>query len=112
MSLHILTLPFSILGKTEEAKTSLKWLWGDDVRSELTALKWTVDGEKMEPSNFTDVLRWNNLKPVLVAVGLMFCQQFCGVNAAIFYTADIFRSTNTTMDPLLCNVIIGSVMVL
>ena len=39
------------------------------------------------------------LKPFLIAMALMFFQQFSGVNAIMFYTQTIFEKAGTKLDP-------------
>lgn len=55
-------------------------------------------------------------KPVLrtmaVAYGLMFAQQFSGINAIIFYCETIFRQTGVDLDSLLQMVIFAVVQVI
>ena len=38
-------------------------------------------------------------RPFLIAMGLMFFQQFNGINAIVFYTQKIFDQTGTSLDP-------------
>lgn len=48
-------------------------------------------------------------KPLIISLGLMFFQQFSGINAVIFYTAHIFELTGSSMDPTMCTIIVGVV---
>lgn len=54
-------------------------------------------------------------RPVLrtlgLAYGMMFAQQFSGINAVIFYGETIFKQTGVDMDPLLQVVIFAVVQV-
>ena len=81
-------------GKTKRARKSLQWLRGKntDITEELTAVeKAHVDSERNESqSSFNELFRGNNFKPLLISLGLMFFQQLSGINAVIFYAANIF----------------------
>ena len=48
-------------------------------------------------------------KPLSISMGLMFFQQFTGINAMVFYTVDIFESAGSTFDGRYATIIIGVV---
>jgi len=58
------------------------------------------------PSEFLKGSVW---KPLGVSMGLMFFQQFTGVNAMVFYTVDIFDAAGSTIDGRYATIIIGVV---
>ena len=86
----------------EEAKFALSWLRHatQGVEQELEELRNEVVTKSSEPVSSRDLFtRGVYLKPFSIAMGLMFFQQFNGVNAVIFYTQTIFDSTGISLDP-------------
>lgn len=51
----------------------------------------------------------SNRKAIWISIGLMFFQQFSGINAVIYYTKDIFKLAGSSIDDNLCTIIIGVV---
>lgn len=47
------------------------------------------------------------LKPLMIVLGLMFFNQFCGGNAFGFYAVMIFEHTGAGLDSHLCGVLVG-----
>ncbi|CAD1478514.1 unnamed protein product [Heterotrigona itama] len=78
-------------GKAKRARKSLQWLRGKgtDINDELSAVqKLHAESERnVSQGALMEVFKKNNLKPVLISLGLMFFQQLSGINAVIFYTA-------------------------
>ena len=105
----LLPIPFALLmiiipetprwyiskGKTKRARKALQWLRGKsaDISEELSIVeKMHVDSERQETQGaLRELLKINNLKPLLISLGLMFFQQMSGINAVIFYTVQIFE---------------------
>ncbi|XP_015587166.1 facilitated trehalose transporter Tret1 isoform X3 [Cephus cinctus] len=100
-------------GKTKKARQSLQWLRGknSDISEELTAVeKSHVDSERnASQSACVELFKGNNLKPLLISLGLMFFQQMSGINAIIFYTVEIFQNAGSTIDQNICTIIVGIV---
>lgn len=100
-------------GRDEQARKALQWLRGKqaDVEPELKGIiKSHTDSERQSSSNgLMQLLRRNNLKPLSVSLGLMFFQQFSGINAVIFYAEKIFIYAGSTLDGKLCAIILGIV---
>lgn len=100
-------------GRDEQARKALQWLRGKqaDVEPELKGIiKTHTDSERHASSNgLKQLLRRNNLKPLSISLGLMFFQQFSGINAVIFYTGKIFGWAGSTLDTNLCSIIVGVV---
>ena len=93
---------FVIFCRFEEAKSALSWLRHatKGVDQELEKLRSEVVTKSSEPFSSRDLFtRAVYLKPFSIAMGLMFFQQFNGVNAVIFYTQTIFDSTGISLDP-------------
>ena len=59
-----------------------------------------------------DLLKGYVWKPLGISMGIMFFQQFSGINAVIFYTVSIFESAGTHMDSHYETIIIGSVQLI
>lgn len=82
-------------GKTKMARKSLVWLRGKgtDVTDELNAIEKThVDSEKGDSQGaIFELFRGVYLRPLMICLGLMFFQQFSGINAVIFYTTNLFK---------------------
>lgn len=100
-------------GKDEQARKALQWLRGKqaDVEPELKGIiKTHTDSERHSSSNgLMQLLRRNNLKPLGISLGLMFFQQFSGINAVIFYAEKIFIYAGSTMEGSVCVIILGIV---
>lgn len=100
-------------GKEERAKRALQWLRGRkaDVEPELKGIiNSQADADRHATKNaLLELLRRNNLKPLAISLGLMFFQQFSGINAVIFYTVQIFNDAGSTIDGNVCSIIIGIV---
>ncbi|KAG5676724.1 hypothetical protein PVAND_006536 [Polypedilum vanderplanki] len=123
----ILPIPFMVLtllipetprwfvtrGREERARKALQWLRGKkaDVEPELKGIvKSHCEAERHASQNaIFDLMKRSNLKPLLIALGLMFFQQLSGINAVIFYTVSIFKDAGSTIDENLCTIIVGVV---
>ncbi|XP_077295891.1 facilitated trehalose transporter Tret1-like isoform X2 [Arctopsyche grandis] len=99
--------------KNAKAKRALIWLRGKDtnVNKELEEnIKAQEEMSKnSEDSSIFDLFRQENLRPVMILMGLMFFQQMSGINALIFYTVKIFKSSGSTIDENLSTIIVGVV---
>ena len=51
-------------------------------------------------------------KPMLIAVGLLFFQQFSGMNALQFYMADFFKDSGSSLKPSIAVIVVNTVMLL
>lgn len=82
-------------GKTKRARKSLQWLRGKgtDITDELSSVQklHTESERNVSQGAFMQLFKKNHLKPLFISLGLMFFQQFSGINAVIFYTVQIFR---------------------
>lgn len=60
--------------------------------------------EKYSPS---DLLKRWALTPMSLAVTLMMLQQLSGINAAVFNAVAIFESAGSTLDTLICAILLN-----
>lgn len=56
-----------------------------------------------------DLLSGAVMKPLGISLGIMFFQQFTGINAMVFYTVSIFKSAGSSIDDHYATIIIGVV---
>ncbi|XP_060807009.1 facilitated trehalose transporter Tret1-like [Amyelois transitella] len=109
--------PQYLLGKNRrrEAEAALRWLRGPDadLTTELDDMQKEIDAATRQRAGITSM--FTNRAPRIAFVcslGLMFFQQFSGVNAVIFYTNDIFRSAGSDIPPVIATIIVGVVQTL
>ncbi|KAF5294228.1 hypothetical protein FQA39_LY13476 [Lamprigera yunnana] len=93
-----------------KALDSLQWLRGSntDVKVEFFELV-SAQSEKSDRCCGATNGLLNNLKPLIIALGLMFFQQLSGITAVIYYTNDIFQMSESTIDKNLSTVVVGIV---
>lgn len=100
-------------GNEEKAIESLQWLRGNEVNveSELQdmILSFAAAQRRSSTKQIVNLTKLDNLKPLFMSLGLMFFQQFGGINAVIFYTESIFRDSGSSIDKNGCAMIIGVV---
>lgn len=103
------------LGNESEAKKALQWLRGnEDVEPELQDMirSFAASQRRSSTNPFVNIIRRENSKPLMISLGLMFFQQFGGINAVIFYTVQIFKDAGSSIDENLCTIIVGVVNLL
>ncbi|XP_077287491.1 facilitated trehalose transporter Tret1-like isoform X2 [Arctopsyche grandis] len=101
--------------KLREAEKSLRWLRGPnfDISSEIEAMQKEVDNATQNKASLKDlVVSRANRNALICSLGLMFFQQFSGINAVIFYTVDIFKSAGSDLDPFIAAIIVTVVQVI
>lgn len=98
--------------KAEKALSQLRDIVNDN-ESELNEMAHQAKASKKE-SGFSMQQMKNPIvyKPFLLAMGLMFFQQFSGINAVMFYATNIFRDSGSSIKPSLCTIIIGVAQVI
>ncbi|XP_043511969.1 facilitated trehalose transporter Tret1-2 homolog [Frieseomelitta varia] len=101
-------------GLEDSAKKSLIRLRGVeyDIETELQHQKDALKENKNTVSFWTLIHQRATLKGFIVAYGLMFFQQLCGVNVVIFYTNYIFIKAGSTLDSHYLTIIIGAMQIL
>ena len=92
-------------GKEEAARKALRWFRGSEyigVEEELTALQNAEKEQNDEGSKVSIVQLFTKsiyLKPLGISMGLMFFQQFSGINQVLIYLQAIFLKAGSDMDP-------------
>lgn len=122
----VLPLPFLLLmiftpetprwyvtkGRAEDARKALQWLRGKNINvdkefRELTRSQ--AESDRTGGNACRQLFSRKYMPAVLISLGLMFFQQFSGINAVIFYAKTIFKDSGSTIDENLSSVIIGVV---
>lgn len=99
-------------GREEKARNNLQWLRGKNynVDDEIRDMKEILEKDKSSPISVRDSLRKKATKKgILISFGLMFFQQFSGINAVIFYTGGIFEQAGSTLPAKDSAIIVGAV---
>lgn len=101
-------------GKFEDAKKSLIQLRGAhfDVDSELTTIEGAVKETSQNTVSFAAAFKKKStLKALLIAFGLMYFQQFSGINAVILYSSDMFQESGVKFDPKIATIVVAAFQV-
>ena len=114
MTLKIPETPrFHLLhNKKQEAINALQYLRGThaDVEDEIRDIQESMDSE--EKVSWTELFKKREMfQPLKIAMGLMFFQQFSGINVVMFYTVSIFESAGFKENGSFATMIIGAVQV-
>lgn len=56
-----------------------------------------------------EVFSASHMKPLAISIGLMFFQQFSGINAVMFYSVSIFELAGSSINSNLATIILGAV---
>nr|QHN70675.1 MFS transporter 7 [Limenitis arthemis astyanax] len=106
--------PQYLLGKNRrrDAEKALRWLRGPnaDLTAELEDMQKDVDNSARQNAGISAMV--TNRAPLMALIcslGLMFFQQFSGINAVIFYTNDIFKSAGSGIPPEIATIMVGVV---
>ena len=78
-----------------------------NIEPEMAVMQARVRMELAQSPRFSDLFKPWALKPVIVAMFLMVFQQLSGINAALFNSVLIFDAANSSLDPLLCAVLLN-----
>ena len=83
-------------GREDEARAILKRVGGaEHAGIELAAIR---EAMSHEAGRFSELFKGVFLRPLLLAVVLMTCSQFCGINAIIYYSTRIFGAAGAGMN--------------
>ncbi|KAK5641985.1 hypothetical protein RI129_008152 [Pyrocoelia pectoralis] len=96
--------------REDEAKAALIRLRGKDydVDAELKEIKEKLEADAKNKVSFLTCMRTRSAKIAsIVCFSLMFFQQASGINAVIFYTSDIFKSSGSSLNPEIATIIVG-----
>ncbi|XP_031350215.1 facilitated trehalose transporter Tret1-like isoform X2 [Photinus pyralis] len=109
--------PTFLLSKNRihEARMALQFLrgHGHEIENELSTRKEELNEIASNQCKFSDLYRCQaTMKAMIIALGLMFFQQFSGINAILFYAGTIFKDASGSLSSGCCTVIIGTVQVL
>nr|XP_014085686.1 facilitated trehalose transporter Tret1 [Bactrocera oleae] len=100
--------------RMEAAQKSMEWLRGKDYDFSAEFNEMKADNAKLKENsgNLGKALsRKVTLKALGLSISLMILQQFSGINAVIFYSTSIFKSTAGDLDPRYSTIIIGVMLV-
>jgi MFS family permease len=82
-------------GRVEQARNILlRWTSEALASQEINAIQETM---KLERGKFSELFEKRFRKPLVAALGLMIIQQFCGINAIIYYSTSIFSASGAAM---------------
>ncbi|KAL3109965.1 hypothetical protein niasHT_017338 [Heterodera trifolii] len=104
-----------VQGRKDQAERDLKWLRGDDdVHAELEQINEEAVASRAHPKlSMLAMFRAPLLWPLVLAVFMMLSQQLTGINAAMFYSYDIFKSAGLEGQwPDVATIAMGTVNVL
>ncbi len=102
---------FLLKGRKQDTLKTLAWLRGPgvDIEDECRDIEESLDPD--DTMSWSEFKKPELLQPLKVAVGLMFFQQFSGINVVMFYTVSIFESAGYGKKGTLATVLIGIVQV-
>eukprot|EP00094_Tigriopus_californicus_P006177 TCALIF_05947-PA protein Name:"Similar to Tret1 Facilitated trehalose transporter Tret1 (Culex quinquefasciatus)" AED:0.06 eAED:0.06 QI:0/0.66/0.5/0.75/0.66/0.75/4/97/504 len=98
-------------GKDRECQAALQWLRGDkqDIARELHDMERTNILMKKTKLRASELFQPCHVKPLMISIGLMFFQQFSGINAVMFYSVSIFELAGSSINSNLATIILGVV---
>ncbi|KAM8713620.1 hypothetical protein ACLKA7_013872 [Drosophila subpalustris] len=98
-------------GRRSEGMKALTWLRRKDadIKDELEEMSVKQDDVAEGTNICKEMIQRKNLKPVFIALALMFFQQISGINAVMFYTVMIFNMSGSTINCYLSTIIVGAV---
>ncbi|GFT48985.1 facilitated trehalose transporter Tret1 [Nephila pilipes] len=96
-----------------EAVESFRFLKGEDVDilQESAAVTEHFSHQPQESPTFREFKKPELYKPIALAIGLVFFQQFSGINALMAYTVEIFEHAESSVDPSIAAAVVAGVQV-
>lgn len=97
-------------GNYNLAQTALERVRDDsiNVKDELQIIQKSI--EETGDGTFFDIFKSEGLrKALIIPLGLMFFQQFSGIDAILFYSESIFKQAGVDLSPAICSIIVGGV---
>ncbi|CAL1261333.1 unnamed protein product [Larinioides sclopetarius] len=96
-----------------EAKNAIIFLQGKSYDAEDECVKMEDDINSQPKGNvkLNEFKSPTLYKPFILSIALMFFQQFSGVNAVLFYTAKIFKSAGSSINPIEATIYVNIVQV-
>lgn len=78
-------------GRGQQALEILRRTEGEAAESVAETIQNEIEKDNQQSAGWKDLLRKEWKYPLLIAVGIMFIQQFVGINTVIYYSPKIFR---------------------
>ncbi len=103
---------YLLRNRQQDAANALKYLRGPhaDVQDEVRDIQESMDSD--EQVVWTELFtKPEMLQPLKVAMGLMFFQQFSGINVVMFYAGSIFNSAGLGESGNMATIMLGAVQV-
>ena len=82
-----------------------------DITLELEDIQHNIEEDSRIESSWSDFKLPSLYRPLFLSLSLMILQQFCGINAVIFYTESIFQMAGYSGNPGVPSVIVAAVKV-
>ena len=96
----------------EGGRQAMQFLRGSIyVETELAEIQDAIEEAAFKSATLKDLKKPENYKPLLIALLLMFGQQFSGINAVIFNSVTIFEAAKTPMNSYLENIVLAVIQV-
>ncbi|XP_033333649.2 facilitated trehalose transporter Tret1-2 homolog [Megalopta genalis] len=101
-------------GKQDAARKSLIKLYGIqyDIEGAIQSQLQAIEEKRRNKVSFSSMIKSKvTMKGFLIAYGLMFFQQFCGVNTIILYGSDNFTKADSSLPEGVPMIIVGAMQV-
>lgn len=113
--LFVAESPVYYLNKKDynSARKSLEFSRGHPyVEAELQEIQQAIEEAAQNNASAKDLLKPWNLKPLMISSLLMFGQQFCGINAVIFFSVKIFEAAKSKLNSFIETIIVAVAMMI